>query len=1137
MLLAFDFETWLIRPGLQLPPAVCMSWCEVVPPSPQGGTATIGRSGVVTATEGCAYLTRWLEGGARIIGANTAFDALVSVVKSPEHKVLLKLWADALEQGRVHDVFTRQKLLDIAAGCYRYEEKSDGSGWLHHGYNLADLSRRLTGRELSKPTGADDTDHWRLRFSELEGVPIEQYPRAAYDYALEDAVATAEDFIAQEVQRWNNARIKRHFPGKDPFVDEARQTIACVPLKAMSAYGLRTDGPAVERFAEEVIAKIEEQRKDLVEAGLVREPEYHRLTDKIVEYIKERGLLGFFVDGDQVRLCKKSYLLSGDPLLAKLADWKLNLPELVASGLVEEKHTRDTKLAAARCAAAYAALGMPVPRTASYKPKPPPAGKGHGPLDCISLDADACSGSGDPILETYSSYTSLAKTLSNDIPMLRAGVYMPVHTRFDELIKTGRTSSSKPNVQNVRRLPGIRECFKPRPGYVFIDVDFAMLELHTLAQVCMWALGFSTLGEALNSGRDPHLAMAAVILGIQYEEAKARKEAEDSVVDNARTAGKGCFHPDTEVLTRQGWVRVGELTMEHDVCSARFDGEKTTLEYARPLALTERDWRGELVHVKNEGIDLRLTPDHRMVAWQGKRDVERLITCEPEDMPRVRYWPNAGTLEGETIQVDERLLRLAVAVQADGHITESGGLKLGFTKQRKIDRLAALLEGDDYKRSVTGKLGVTIFRPSPELTREVLALLDKKSFPFWWTRLSAELREVVLEEVAFWDASGAHTQRAGNKRAGYTFCSTARQNVEVLQTIATTTNRKTRSYETARTLPQNTLYHLSIKTKHRSRGGHVTAQRFPYVGKVFCLTTHNDSVVVRDGGVPVITRQCNFGAPGGLSAKTFVVYAWTNYRIRLTLAEAENLIKLYHSTWSEIPAYFRWVKGHKDPYSVKIVVDTETGAERETCRYNIVQPWSGRLRAGASYCEACNSPFQGLGSDVAKLALWLVWKATMGLSELGEADPLFGCRMVNFVHDSIMTEVLEERAHAAAVRQKELMELAGRMVLPDVPVRADMIVTRQWSKKSGQWREACTACGSNSKCKCEGVKPWAERRLVPWDLRIAVRRALSGWAKETPAADREGALTYLLKKEWPRDVSREAVAEMFGDVVAGKEEA
>ena len=51
------------------------------------------------------------------------------------------------------------------------------------------------------------------------------------------------------------------------------------------------------------------------------------------------------------------------------------------------------------------------------------------------------------------------------MPILLKGIKTPVQTRFEPLLETGRTSSSAPNIQNIKRLVGMRECFRPRPGY------------------------------------------------------------------------------------------------------------------------------------------------------------------------------------------------------------------------------------------------------------------------------------------------------------------------------------------------------------------------------------------------------------------------------------------------------------------------------------------------------------------------------------------------------------------------------------------------------------------------------------------------------------------------------------------------
>lgn len=116
---------------------------------------------------------------------------------------------------------------------------------------------------------------------------------------------------------------------------------------------------------------------------------------------------------------------------------------LLEQGLVRRDGSRDTKAAAARM---VASVGPGHRRT-----------KGGG----VCLDSDACEESGDPLLESYAEYSSMAKVIANDVKMLRGGVEYPIHTRWD-MAATTRVTSSKPNIQNPRRLPGVRECFVPR---------------------------------------------------------------------------------------------------------------------------------------------------------------------------------------------------------------------------------------------------------------------------------------------------------------------------------------------------------------------------------------------------------------------------------------------------------------------------------------------------------------------------------------------------------------------------------------------------------------------------------------------------------------------------------------------------
>ena len=59
---------------------------------------------------------------------------------------------------------------------------------------------------------------------------------------------------------------------------------------------------------------------------------------------------------------------------------------------------------------------------------------------------------------------------------------------------------------------------------------------------------------------------------------------------------------------------------------------------------------------------------------------------------------------------------------------------------------------------------------------------------------------------------------------------------------------------------------------------------------------------------------------------------------------------------------------------------------------------------------------------------------------------LAGCRAVNFIHDQIILETPEQRAHEAAMRLKEVMEKEMSFFVKDVPINATVCLTRRWRK-------------------------------------------------------------------------------------------
>lgn len=438
---AIDTETFLFFPGYMAPEMVCLSF------------AGKKESGVFH--RGDPALLRWLRErlGERTVWANAAYDLAVIAAKFPS---LIPVIFRALDEGRIHDVQIREKLLDLARGTFRFEEDEDGNVKAK-GYSLFEITFRRTGRRLEK-------DLWRYRYHDLWDVPIGKWPSGAIDYAADDAIATLEVFQSQRKLR---AYLK----------NESAQVQAHFALHLMSCHGFMTDPTAIDELETRVVEEIKSIKKALIKAGLVR-PDGSRDMKAAIRRM--------------VKVCKDEITLTKTGL------------ELLASGV---KLRRILKRA-----------------------------KREGKFVSVSHDATLLSG--DDTLEKFARYGQLRNLITGSIKDLRGGTVLPIQSRFEVLMETGRTSSSAMNIQNLRRAPGVRECFVPRPGFVIVAADFVGAELHTLAQVCRDLFGFSKLGDALNSGLDVHLWLGAQLAAIEYADAKELLEAGDQHIKDMRQLAK-----------------------------------------------------------------------------------------------------------------------------------------------------------------------------------------------------------------------------------------------------------------------------------------------------------------------------------------------------------------------------------------------------------------------------------------------------------------------------------------------------------------------------------------------------------------------------------------------------------------------
>ncbi len=215
--------------------------------------------------------------------------------------------------------------------------------------------------------------------------------------------------------------------------------------------------------------------------------------------------------------------------LQLLAKERMLMVELVKAGILvkhkkKDEYTAKRKVIQAHVEAAYP-TGAPLTNPSS-----------KFPTGQVKTDAETCEDSGDPVLETYSDYVGVDKVIGTFLrPLLEAGG-RPINPWWNPMVSSDRTSCSGPNFQNPPRAEGVRECVIPGAGQVFSSVDYSTIELVALADFNYKTFGFSAMADRIRQGMDLHTALAARILGISYEEAKANKSRPD--VKHARNLAK-----------------------------------------------------------------------------------------------------------------------------------------------------------------------------------------------------------------------------------------------------------------------------------------------------------------------------------------------------------------------------------------------------------------------------------------------------------------------------------------------------------------------------------------------------------------------------------------------------------------------
>lgn len=333
--------------------------------------------------------------------------------------------------------------------------------YLNAGTGLAVLAHKRCGIKLDK----DETV--RCGFDQYVDAPLEKIPTKFLEYAATDAYATLAVAAAQEphmerLHARGEASTYPVFPdARERFglLGERVQAKGALALAWLEHHPVRVD-----------LAEVERQRRAIW-------AEYQDLEERMISY-------GWARRTPKTKQFKMSFKAIREVLAAYAKDHGLT-PPLSDTGLLTLEY--------------------------DYWRGALPRVKEVDPAD-ERLEAR---------LQRWLQLQKLRKMISTYLDAYgSATCHYPNYWNLG--CRTTRTSSNKPNIQNVpKRNRSLRSMFVPRPGYKLWEIDYCAAELVALAQVHVSMYGASVLADDINAGRDPHIETARRIAPEEWEAADA----------------------------------------------------------------------------------------------------------------------------------------------------------------------------------------------------------------------------------------------------------------------------------------------------------------------------------------------------------------------------------------------------------------------------------------------------------------------------------------------------------------------------------------------------------------------------------------------------------------------------------------
>lgn len=318
-----------------------------------------------------------------------------------------------------------------------------------------------------------------------------------------------------------------------------------------------------------------------------------------------------------------------------------------------------------------------------------------------------------------------------------------------------------------------------------------------------------------------------------------------------------CLPPNTDLLTKNGWKSVLDITKEDEVWQVNKDSLQGS--WTNPTDIVHMLYSGDMYSFGNRRGSLTVTANHKML-WSGQQTHvnithrnKRTVNYSQDGIPNETSTILQASYSNSSSDHSAREIWLACMLQADGSRSNLSKYKdrwnIQVSLERKRNKVAELLGRNGTLREIRECHTLPVEHWSGIEFSSNLLNYETKTLSL--SSLGTDKVEIFLDALSFWDGS------IGNNKAIY-YSTSLEENANQVQAYLVRSGYEAKIKRTKAKKEQHADSFSVIIRKHKgfrvvkSTDEHVSH----YTGKVGCVTVPEGFILVRQNGQTFITGNC-----------------------------------------------------------------------------------------------------------------------------------------------------------------------------------------------------------------------------------------------------------------------------------------